>query len=158
MPSSLSGSGSKARSIRNQGGDALRGANYSEVPDFTVEASFAAAQLTGANSGFFVWVAPAPCHFLGADVLWATAGTNTFRVKKVLAAATSAAGAAADANNVDLTAATALTTAANTNVEVAPVTTDAAHVLELGDKVAIASAAGTATLAGALAVLRFAYI
>ena len=158
MPSSLSRSGSKARSIRNQGGDALRGANYSEVPDFTVTHRFAAAELTGANSGFFAWVAPAACHFLGADVVWGVAGTNTFRVKKVLAAATSAPGAAADANNVDLSAATSLATAANTNVEVAPVTTSAAHSLAKGDKVAIASSAGTASLAGAVIVLRFAYL
>lgn len=157
MPSSIAGRGSKARAIRIQN-DALRGSNYAEVPDFLVVHRFAAADLSGANSGFFVFAAPAACHFLGADIIWGTAGTNTLRVKKVLAAATSAAGAAADANNVDLSAAVDLTQAANTLRGVAPVVTSGVHVLALGDKVAVASAAGTASLAGAVIVLRFAFI
>jgi Ca2+-binding RTX toxin-like protein len=153
----------KMRSIRVQN-DVLRGQAYRDVADFTVTVPFAAANLTGATSGFFVFVAPAKCHFLGADVVWGTAGTNTFRIKKVLAAATSAAGAAADANNVDMTAALAATGTANVVQSMAPVTTAAssaatpAHVLLPGDKVAIASAAGVATLAGGLIALRFAYV
>jgi hypothetical protein len=158
MPSSLSGSGSKSRSIRNQN-DALRGANYSEVPDFLVAVPFAAADLTGATSGRVVFVAPAKCHFLGADVLWGVAGTNNFRVKKILAASTAAAGAATDGtNSFDLSATVDLTATANVAREVAPIVTAGVHVLAKGDRVAIASAAGTASLAGALIVLRFAFV
>jgi hypothetical protein len=149
--------GQKGRSVKATIA-ALRGIRFRIVPDqVVVSETFAAAQLTGANSGFFVFVAPAKMQFLGLDIIWTVAGTNTFRVKKVKAAATSAAGAAADTNNVDLTAATALTTAANTVVSVEPANgTDS--ILEAGDKVAIASAAGTASLAGAKAVLRLAFL
>lgn len=156
MPSG-GASGSKGRSVKATIA-ALRGIRFRIVPDQVVMTeTFAAAQLTGANSGFFVFVAPAKMQFLGLDIIWTTAGTNTFRAKKVLAASTSAAGAAADTNNVDLTAATALTTAANTVVSVDPVNgTDT--ILQQGDKIAIASAAGTASLAGAKAVLRLAFL
>ena len=131
------------------------------VPDFVETHRFAAADLTGANSGFVVFTVPSQVRgaiFLGATYVWGTAGTNTARVKKIVAGNTSAPGAAADANNVDLTAATALTSAANTPVDVVPITTSAVNVLNAGDRLAIASAAGTASLAGAVVHIRLAWL
>lgn len=156
MPSNTA-SGPKLRSIK-PGNDLLRGTRYRVVPDFTTRVPFAAADLSGATSGFFVMPVVADCVFLGVDFIWKTAGTNTLRVKKIPAASVQAAGAAADANNIDLTAVVDLTTAANTVVSVAPVTTGFVNKCLAGDKIAIASAAGTASLAGAVAVLRFAYV
>lgn len=153
MPSSVSRH--KARAYRVQS-DSLRGVSHVLTPEIVVPVfNLAAAQFTGANSGIFVFIAPFPCMFLGMEGVWATAGTNTLRAKKILAAATSAPGAAADANNIDISAALALTGAANTVFSVAPVVTSGVHRLAQGDKVALASAAGTASLAGATIVLRF---
>lgn len=151
MPSSTS-AGPKFRALQG-------GSRHRIVPDFIETHRFAAADLTGANSGFLVFQVPNNVRgavFLGASVSWGTAGTNTFRVKKILN--TSAPGAAADANNVDLTAATALTTAANTVSDVAPVTANAVNYLAPGNRVAVASAAGTASLANAVISLRFAWL
>lgn len=154
MPSGQS-AGLKGRSFETEDA-AMRGMKFRIVPDFMVPTeTFAAAQLTGANSGFFVFVAPVPMLFMGAEILWTVAGTNTLRVKKVLAAATTAAGAAAGASDIDISAAVDLTATANVAREVAPVTTSFANRLAEGDKVAIASALGTASLAGAKAILRF---
>ncbi len=156
MPSSLNKGMGKANSIRVQGTNQVPpGQKYSVVPDFHETLRIAAADLTGANSGFHVFVADAPCVFLGGDEVHATAGTNNFRVKKILAAATSAPGAAADANNVDISANVSLAATANVSQEITPVWP--ACLLAKGDKVAVASSAGTATLAGAAIVLRFAY-
>lgn len=139
--------------------DAFRGKIGRSVPDrFVNSGIFAAAQLTGANSGFFVFIAPAPCLFVDGDIIWTTAGTNTLRVKKVAAATVGAPGAAVAAGHVDISSAVDLTTAALTSVPIVAVTASAANRLEEGDKVAIASAAGTASLAGALAVLRFVFV
>jgi hypothetical protein len=160
MPSSISRRGAKAKTIKNQGGEFQRAAAYVIAPDVEISVQVAAADMTGANSGKYVFVAPRPMHFLGGEFVYGVAGTNTFRIKKILAAATSAPGAAADANNVDMTAAFDLTQAANTVRQLNPVTTGTvpAYQLSEGDKVAIASAAGTASLAGGLLVLRFGYL
>jgi hypothetical protein len=156
MPSSI-GSFSKAKSVYTLL-DGMRGWKYSIVPDLIISVpTFAAAELTGANSGFFSFVAPANMIFLGGHILWTTAGTNTLRVKKVLAAATTAAGLAADASNVDISAAVDLTASANVARDITPVITSGANRIARGDKVAIASAAGTASLVGARAFLRFAF-
>lgn len=138
----------------------FRGQKFRLVPDFFVPISrVAAADLTGANSGFWVFTVPKPCTFIGAQAIWATAGAagNTARVKKVLSAATSAPGAAADANNVDISVAIALDAAINTRREYDPVVTSFVNKLAAGDKVAIASAAGTTLLAGAEFILQFAW-
>lgn len=156
MPSNTA-TGPKLRSIK-PGNDFMRGTRYRVVPDFTIRVPFAAADLSGAASGFFVLPVVEDCVFLGADFIWKTAGTNALRVKKIPAASAQLAGALADANNIDLTAAVDLTTAANTTVSVAPITTAFVNRLSEGDKVAIASILGTATLAGAVGILRFAYI
>jgi hypothetical protein len=128
----------------------LRDFRFRSVPEIAIDSgTFAAAQLTGANSGFFVFTAPAKFAVLGGSIIWATAGTNTLRLKKVVTAATSAAGAAADASNVDISSAVDLTLAANTARDLTITSTGMVHVLEAGDKLAIASSAGTASLAGA---------
>lgn len=158
MPSSLA-TGERARLLTANAVDALKGQKFRLVPDFFLHAPrFAAADLTGANSGFWIFAVPKDCVFIGAQIIWATAGTNTLRVKKVLAAATSAPGAAADASNVDISAAVDLTATANVRRDVAPVTTSYVNKLAAGDKVAIASSGGTASLAGALIILQFAWV
>jgi hypothetical protein len=139
--------------------DAFRGKFARGVPDFFINSgTFAAAQLTGANSGFFVFIAPAPLVFIDGDIIWGTAGTNTLRVKKVAAATVGAPGAAVAAGHVDISAAVDLTTAALTSVPIVAVTAGAVNRLEEGDKIAIASSAGTASLANALAILRFVFV
>lgn len=153
MPSSVA-SGPKFRSIRG-------GGKYRIAPDFLVTRAFVAADAGSANSGFHVFTIPALVRgavFLGATVSWTTAGTNTIRVKKIVAGNTSAPGAAADANNVDLTAAQAVTGSANVPVDIVPITTNAVNVLNPGDRIAVASAAGVASLAGGLIVIRFAWL
>lgn len=136
--------------------DTQRGQNYIPTAEVIVTAPLVAADFTGANSGKFVFIAPADMMFLGIEEVHGSVGTNNFRVKKVLAAATSAAGAAADANNVDISGTVDLTAAVNVRREAAPVMPGAR--LAAGDKVAVASAAGTTGLAGAVAVLRFAFV
>jgi hypothetical protein len=139
--------------------DAFRGKIGRIIPDqFVTTGIFAAAQLTGANSGFFVFIAPAPMLFVDGDIIWGTAGTNTLRVKKVAAATVGAPGAAVAAGHVDISANVDLTTAALTSVPIVAVTAGSVNRLAEGDKVAIASSAGTASLAGAFAVLRFVYV
>jgi hypothetical protein len=154
VPSSIA-SGPKFRSIKG-------GGRYRVPPDFIVPVDLAAADFSGANSGKYVFVVPTSVNgaiFLGIQHIHATAGTNTYRVKKVTAATIAAAGTASNGTtHVDISATIALTTAANTQVEAAPVTASAANVLAAGDKVAVASAAGTATLAGGRAFLRFAWL
>jgi hypothetical protein len=154
VPSSIA-SGPKFRSIKG-------GGRYRISPDFIVPVDLAAADFSGANSGKYVFVVPTSVNgaiFLGIQHIHATAGTNTYRVKKVLAATTAAAGVASNGTtHVDISAAVALTATANTQVEAAAVTTAAVNVLAPGDKVAVASAAGTASLAGGIAFLRFAWL
>jgi hypothetical protein len=96
--------------------------------------------------------------FVDGDIIWGTAGTNTLRVKKVAAATVGAPGAAVAAGHVDISANVDLTTAALTSVPIVAVTAGSVNRLAEGDKVAIASSAGTASLAGAFAVLRFVYV
>jgi hypothetical protein len=151
MPSSTA-AGPKFRALQG-------GSRHRIVPDFIETHRFAAADLTGANSGFLVFQVPQNVRgavFLGASVSWGTAGTNTLRVKKILN--TSAAGAAADANNVDLTAVQDLTLAANTVRDLTALTASAVNVLAPGNRIAVASAAGTASLAGAVISLRLAWL
>lgn len=158
MPSSLI-KGISARSLTSP--DVLRGVRYPLRPDFFVAVpNVPAANLSGANSGFWVFTAIKPCVFLGAQAIWATAGAagNTARVKKVLSAATSAPGAAADTNNIDISAAIALDATSNVRRDYAAVTTSNAHLLAAGDKVAIASAGGVTLLVGATFVLQFAWM
>lgn len=137
----------------------LRGQRYQPPGLVAVTVPIVAADFTGANSGKWVFIAPMAMEFVGAEAIWATAGTNTIRVKKVKSSATSAPGAAADANNIDISGVFTLSGSANTRVEVAPVITATAGVpanmLSQGDKVALASAAGTASLAGGLVTLYF---
>ena len=131
------------------------------APDFIESHRFAAADASGANTGFQIFTVPANVNgaiFLGATASWGTAGTGTFRLKKIRAGNTSAPGAAADANNVDLTAALAVTGAANTPNDMVPITTNAANMLVAGDRIAVASAAGLATVAGGLIVVRLAWL
>lgn len=155
MPSSLI-EGYQGRSLTAGAVDALRGEKFRIVPDFFVAIpNIAAAHMTGATSGFWAFTAVKPCTFVGLQAIWGVAGTNACRVKKVLAASTDAPGAAADANNVDISASVDLTAAANTRRDYAPVTTSYVNKLATGDKVAIASALGTASLDGALFVLQF---
>lgn len=156
MPSSLF-DGPRQRSLSaGDLNDAFRGQKFRMVPDFFVSVpNFAAAALTGATSGFWVFVAEKPMTFLGGNILWEVAGTNTARVKKVLAATAGAPGAAADANHVDISAAIDLTGTADTVFPITPVVSSYVCHLETGDKVAIASAAGTASLVGATAILQF---
>lgn len=142
--------GPKHRSVVNGSG------RFKLAPDFTKVVSLAAADLTGANSGKVVFIAPAACIFLGLQHTHVTAGTNTYRVKKIKAGNTSVPGAAADANNVDISGTVDLTVAANTVVSAAAVAP--ANQLAAGDRVAVASSAGTASLAGGFAVLRFAWL
>jgi hypothetical protein len=158
MPSSIA-AGPKFRAIQG-------GGKYRVVPDFIEQRAYAAADASGANTGVLVFQVPFNVRgavFLGISESHATAGTGTFRVKKIKRASTAAAGAAADANNVDMTAAIVVTGAANTVQDVLPLTTVdalgvAANQLGPGDRVAIASAAGLATVAGGLVTLRFAWL
>jgi hypothetical protein len=149
MPSSIA-SGPKFRSVKG-------GRKFRVAPDFTVNVRFAAADLTGATSGFVIFTAPAECEVIDVTETHATAGTNTFRLKKIVAGATSAPGAAADADNVDITAAVSLASTANTPVTTAAIT-DGSAKLEEGDRLAVASTAGTATLAGATMTVRLAWL
>lgn len=152
MPSSTA-SGPKFRSIKG-------GGKYRVPPDFIVPIDLAAADFSGANSGKFVFTVPTGVNgatFLGIQHIHATAGTNNYRVKKVLAATVGAAGAAVGAGHVDISNTVNLAATANTQVEATPITAGAANVLLPGDKVAVASAAGTASLAGGRAFLRFAW-
>ena len=140
--------------------DALRGQKFRIVPDFFVHVPrIAAADLTGANSGFWVFTVPRPAIFIGLQAIWATAGAagNLARVKKVLAAATSAPGAAANANNIDISENIALDASINVRRDYVPVTAGYVNKLAAGDKVAIASAAGVTVLAGADFILQFAW-
>src|SRR5688500_18528319 len=106
MPSSLA-SGPKFRSIKG-------GSKGRMAPDFFITRTLAAADFSGATSGVNVFVAPVGCVFLDITEVHATAGTNSFRVKKIAAGEVDAPGAAADADNIDLTAAIDLTGAAHT--------------------------------------------
>ncbi len=154
MPSSIA-SGPKFRSIKG-------GGKYRISPDFIVVVDLAAADFGGANTGKYVFAVPTSVNgaiFLGIQHIHSTAGTNTYRVKKVTAATVAAAGTASNGTtHVDISGTVALTTTANTMVEAAAVTAAAANVLAAGDKVAVASAAGTASLAGGKAFLRFAWL
>lgn len=154
MPSSLNRSGPRQRAGRVFS-NSLRGQRYVPTPMIEITIPVAAANFSGANSGIWAWIAPFAVEFLGAEAIWATAGTNTVRVKKVKSAATSAPGAAADANNVDISTTFDLTQAANVRREATPVITGGANILAQGDKVALASAAGTTGLAGGVVVLYF---
>lgn len=151
MPSSAS-TGPKYRSAVPGSG------RFRLVPDFTKVANLAAADFTGANSGKVVFIAPAACIFLGLDHTHTTAGTNNYRVKKIKAGNTSAPGAAADANNVDISGVVDVTVAANGVLSVLPINAAGQNQLAKGDRVAVASAAGSASLAGGFAVLRFAWL
>jgi hypothetical protein len=160
MPSSLA-AGPKFRSLRG-------GGKYRMVPDFIDQLRFAAADMTGANSGVIAFQIPNAVGmrgaiFLGISESHGTAGTGTFRVQKLKAASTAAAGAAAGANVIDMTAAISVAGAANTVQTIDPITTpDAAgvlaNVLAPGDRVALASAAGLATVAAGYVTLRFAWL
>lgn len=160
MPSGLA-TGPKFRSLQG-------GGKYRMVPDFVDQRQYAAADAAGANTGFLVFQVPNHTGFRGAVFLGVseshgTAGTGSFRVQKLKAASTAAAGAAASATVIDMTAAIAVTGAANTVQSVLPITTaDAAgvpaNVLAAGDRIAIASAAGLATVAGGFVTLRFAWL
>lgn len=151
MPSSVS-VGAKKRSVVAGSG------RFRTAPDFTKVVNVAAADFTGANSGKVVFIAPAACIFLGIQHTHVTAGTNSYRVKKIKAGNTSAPGAAADTNNIDMSGAVDMTVAANT-VTTATLTNSAAqNQIAAGDRIALASAAGVATLAGGVAVLRFAWL
>lgn len=143
-------SGPRYRSVVNSSG------RYRLAPDFMKTVSLAAADFGGANTGKIVFIAPAACIFLGIDHTHTIAGTNNYRVKKIKAGNTSAPGAAADANNVDISGTIDLTVAANGVQTAAPIAP--ANQLAKGDRVAVASAAGTASLAGGYAVLRFAWL
>jgi hypothetical protein len=131
------------------------------APDFFVTVNIAAAQFSGADSGITVFTVPedtGPLAFLGATAVWDTAGTNNIRVKKILAGEVDAPGAAADASNVDLTEVIDLTADANVPVDVLPITEDAVNFLYAGDRVALASDDGVATLAGGVVHLRFVWL
>jgi hypothetical protein len=158
MPSSLNRGYPKANATRVQGTNQVPpGQKYSIVPDIIMPLRLAAGDAGSANTGFFVLVCPTAMVFLGGDEIHTTLGTNSFRVKKVLAAATTGpAGAAADVNNVDISAVVAVTGANNTVQQITPVWP--ACLLAAGDKVAIASSAGIATLAGGSVTLRFAVL
>jgi hypothetical protein len=158
MPSSIA-AGPKFRALQG-------GGKYRMVPDFIDQRPYAAADAAGANTGVIVFQVPFNVRgavFLGVSESHLTAGTGTFRIQKLKRASTAAPGAAASATVIDMTGAIAVTGAANTVQDVAPVTTaDAAGVpanqLAPGDRVAIASAAGLATVAGGYLTLRFAWL
>lgn len=158
MPSSIA-AGPKFRAIQG-------GGKYRVVPDFVDQRAYAAADASGANTGVIVFQVPFNVRgavFLGVSESHVTAGTGTFRIQKIKRASTAAPGAAAATNIVDMTAAIAVTGAANTVQDVVPVTTaDAAgtpaNTLGPGDRVALASAAGLATVAGGYVTLRFAWL
>ena len=148
MPSSIA-SGPKFRSVKG-------GSKQRIAPDFTVSFGLAAADASGANTGKFVWIAPAKCVLLDVNEVHVTAAAaaDSVRIKRVVASSTDAAGTAADADNVDLTDEILLDGANNTVQTVAAL---AAANIEEGDKIAVASAAGVATLAGGLITLRLAW-
>lgn len=146
----------RIRSVKVQS-DALRGSILIPTGEQLIEVMLNAADFTGATSGRYVFISPGDMVFLGATEVHSVVGTNSIRVKKVPAAATQAPGAAADANNIDLTAAIDVTLGINVARDVAPITTLAAHRLSAGDKVALASTAGTTGLVG-LIVLRFGFV
>lgn len=130
------------------------------APDFFVRVGpLAAADFSGANSGVNTgFVAPVPCQFLDVTEIHTTAGTNSVRVKKILSGEVDVPGAAADADNVTISEDVDLTVAAQTPQTVGAITDDAANFLAEGDRVALASAAGTASLAGSIFLLRFAWL
>lgn len=151
-----------------QGSSASVGARHRSVvagsgrfrlaPDFTKVVSVAAADFGGANTGKVVFIAPAACIFLGIQHTHTVAGTNSYRVKKIKAGNTSAPGAAADTNNIDISGAVDVTVAANTVTSAAAINTAGVNQLAAGDRVAVASAAGSASLANGIAILRFAWL
>jgi hypothetical protein len=153
MPSSIA-SGPKFRSIKG-------GGRWRIAPDFLITVNVAAANFSGANSGINVFVVPDDVNgavFLGGDEVHVTAGTNNFRVKKITAGEVDAPGAGADADNVTISEVVDLTVAAQTPQAIVPITDDAVNILAPGTRVALASAAGTASLAGGLVHLRFAWL
>lgn len=156
--SSLAKGGRKARSLTAGAVDSLRGQSWPLVPDFFVTVpNLAAAQFPGGATGLFVFTAVRPCTFVGMQEIHTTAGSGgqTIRAKKVLAAATSGPGTAADANNVDISATVDISLSANVRRDIAPIVTNAVNKLAAGDKVALASATGATSYAGALFVLQF---
>ncbi len=153
MPSSTS-SGPKFRSIKG-------GGRYRVPPDFLVRVPLAAADFTGATSGVNVFVVPddvVGAVFLEIIHMHGTAGTNNYRVKKILDGSVSAPGAAADTNNVTISGNIDLTGAAQTPASYAATTANGVNFLAKGDRVALASTLGTITLANGLAILRFAWL
>ena len=129
------------------------------APDFFItRGPLAAADFSGANSGVNVFTAPAPCQFLDVTEIHTTAGTNSVRVKKIAAGEVDVPGAAADADNVTISDDIDLTVAAQTPMIYDAITDDAVNFLDTGDRVALASAAGTASLVGAIFTLRFAWL
>lgn len=161
MPSSIS-SGPKGKSIRRGSASDIAGYAYRIAPDFIIPVSLVAADLTGANSGKFVFAVPTNvvgAKFLGVQEIHSVVGTNTFRVKKIVAGVAGAAGTASDGtNHVDLTPTISLAASVNVMQEADPVSTNGENVLKPGDKVALASATGTTGLAGGLVLLRFVWL
>jgi hypothetical protein len=128
------------------------------APDFTVTFDLAAADASGADTGKYVWVAPAPCTVLEVTETHATAAAaaDTVRIKKVLAGVAEPAGDAAGDDHVDLTEEFLVDTTADTPQTIDLIGDGSQHLAE-GDRLAVASAAGVATLAGGLVVLRMAW-
>lgn len=159
MPSSLS-TGDTARPLKGPAG--FRAGRV--VPDFIVPVHVtAAATFTGANTGSCAFTVPTGCKavFLGAVETHQVAGNNPFRVKKVVSGNTSDPGAAADANNIDLSAAIATSGAANTPQQIVPLAAAAPAgyaVLNAGDRLCVASALANTGLAGCSINLRLAWI
>jgi hypothetical protein len=131
------------------------------APDFIIDPGvLAAASFTGANSGLVVFTVPTGVNgavFLGGTEVHTTAGDNPIRVKKIASGNTSAAGAAADANNVDISGAVATTTAANTPLNFDALSTGVQYLVP-GDRVALASSLGVGSLVGMRIQLRFAWL
>lgn len=153
MPSSLA-SAPKEKSIKG-------GGRFRSAPDFIIDPGvLAASNFSGANSGLVVFTVPSGVNgaaFLGGVITSTTAGTGTIRVKKILAGATSTGGAAADANNVTISGDVTTATAAETPLNFDALSTGV-QFLAAGDRVALASAAGVSSLAGARVQLRFAWL
>jgi hypothetical protein len=131
------------------------------APDFTINVGYVAADASGANTGRYIFIAPAPCTVLEVTETHATAAAaaDSIRLKKVLAGVAEAAGAATDdEDHIDLTEETLVDTTADTPQDIPLVDDPSAANLATGDRLAIASAAGIATLAGGLITIRMAWL
>lgn len=153
MPSGLA-SGPKFRSVKG-------GGKWRIAPDFTVTTPLVAAAQFGADAGITAFVVPSDVNgavFLGGTEVHTTAGVGSVRVKKVVAGSTDAIGAAPDADNIDISDAIDMATAANTPLDFDALETDAVNILAPGDRVGIASEDGVTSLAGSQFFLRFAWL